>query len=156
MKKIINKKKSFFNKKASYNFFLIKEIIAGLSLKGWEVKSIRLGRINLTGSYIGIIKNEIYLIGANFQPIKTTNFFSYQDPYRKRKLLLKRREINILSMHVQKLRNTIIPLKLFWKKEFCKLLISIAQGKNLFDKRLQKKERVWKLEKSFLKKRFYN
>ncbi|CUR53145.1 SsrA-binding protein SmpB [Buchnera aphidicola] len=152
MKNKKNCKKSFLNKKAKFKFHLFKEIIAGLSLKGWEVKSIRMGRINISNGYISIKNNEAFLINSDFQPLKTVFFYSSCNPYRERKLLLHKKEIKNLLKFTSILGYTIVPLKLFWKNSICKLLISIAKGKKLYDKRLHKKKESWKLEKFMLQK----
>ncbi|WP_269472304.1 SsrA-binding protein SmpB [Buchnera aphidicola] len=149
----MKKKKVFFNKKVSYNFIIEKTITAGLVLQGWEVKSIRAGYVQITAGYIIINRNEIYLIGTYIQPLANTTNFSLCQTDRIRKLLLTKKEIEIIMLYNTKKGYTIIPLKIFWNKSWCKIQIGIAKGKSTHDKRLDKKNRAWKIEQSAIYKR---
>jgi len=86
------------NNKAYYNYFIEKKFISGLVLEGWEVKSIKLGKINITESYIIDHLHEMYLCNAFIQPLNQTSTHVFCDPYRKKKLLLKKNEIIFLSL----------------------------------------------------------
>ncbi|CAL4320903.1 SsrA-binding protein [Buchnera aphidicola (Chaitophorus populicola)] len=157
---MIKKKKQLnilFNKKAKFNFFIKKKFISGIVLYGWEVKSIRQGKIDISHSYVALRSNEIYLLNCEIQPLKTStiiknNFLIQKN--RNIKLLLLRKEINFIASQVNKYKYTIIPISLFWKKSFCKLEIGLAIGKNLYDKRQSKKNKFLKRELSKNFKRF--
>ncbi|VFP79174.1 SsrA-binding protein SmpB [Buchnera aphidicola] len=152
-KKKITKKKTFLNKKAKYNFHIKKTIISGIILKGWEVKSIRLGFVQITEGHIYIKKNEAYLSGVYFQPLLNTSDFISCQSNRIRKLLLKKKEIHDLYIYSKRKGYTIIPIKLFWSRSWCKVKIGIVKGKSIQDKRLDKKNNSWKIEQSTIFKR---
>jgi SsrA-binding protein len=121
------------NKQARFDYEILDEFEAGLVLSGDEIKAIRSGRANLKGSYGKIFyspqgKPEVFLVGSHFH---TTTV----DPYRTRKLLLNRREINSLIGKITEKRLTLVPLKIFIKKGRAKLSIAVGRGKKLYDKR---------------------
>uniref|UniRef100_A0A451DFC0 SsrA-binding protein n=1 Tax=Buchnera aphidicola (Cinara pseudotsugae) TaxID=2518978 RepID=A0A451DFC0_9GAMM len=147
------KQKVFVNKKVKYNFYIQKTIISGIVLQGWEVKSIRVGRVQLTSGYININNNEIYLIGVHIQPLNTivNSYLCKSD--RVRKLLLHKKEIELIINYIQKKSYTVVPIQLFWHKSWCKIKIGIAKGKSHRDKRLEKKNNSWKIEQSTIFKR---
>ncbi|CAL4320722.1 SsrA-binding protein [Buchnera aphidicola (Chaitophorus sp. 3695)] len=151
-----NKINILFNKKSKFNFFIKKKFIAGIVLHGWEVKSIRQRKIDISRSYVVLNFNEIYLLNCEIQPLQNSTFFKYNyiKKNRKIKLLLLRKEINLISHQINKYKYTIIPISLFWKKSFCKLEIGLAVGKNLYDKRQSKKNKTLKRELSKNFKRF--
>ncbi|NIH16623.1 MAG: SsrA-binding protein SmpB [Buchnera aphidicola (Periphyllus lyropictus)] len=155
-KKYYQKKIISVNKKAKHNFFIKKIFTAGISLKGWEVKSIRKGKINISNSYVLLRSCELFLFNCEIQPLKTTNVsFSFINNFnRNRKLLLLRKEIDFISSEMKKFRYTVIPISIFWKKSFCKLKIGLAIGKKLYDKRKEKKNKVLKRELSRISKKF--
>ncbi|WP_232036995.1 SsrA-binding protein SmpB [Buchnera aphidicola] len=130
-----------------------KTIVAGIVLQGWEVKSIRLGFVQIITGYVFIDKNEAYLMGVNIQPLVNIANFCLCESDRIRKLLLTKKEIEIINLYNKQKGYTIIPLKLFWKKSWCKIKIGIAKGKTLLDKRLDKKKHSWKIEQSTIYKR---
>ncbi|WP_232512968.1 SsrA-binding protein SmpB [Buchnera aphidicola] len=130
-----------------------KTIVSGIVLKGWEVKSIRAGFVQITEGHISIKKNEVYLSGVYFQPLLTTSNCIICQSNRIRKLLLKKKEIYNLSVYSQRKGYTIIPIKLFWSRSWCKIKIGIVKGKSIKDKRLDKKNNSWKIEKSTIFKR---
>ncbi|CAL4321301.1 SsrA-binding protein SmpB [Buchnera aphidicola] len=157
---MLNKKKHpiklskiIVNKKAYYNYNIEKNFFSGLVLEGWEIKSIRSKKINISESYIHYYQNEMYLMNATFQPLHISSQSIFCNPTRKRKLLLHRHEINFLSARIKNTGYTLITLSLFWKKSWCKLEFGIAKGKTLRDKRLHIKNNEWKKEKlNILKK----
>ena len=135
------------NRKASFNYFLIDLIEAGLVLKGSEIKSIRSGKVSIGDSY-GIEKNgEIYLINSHI-PIYRQTSFSNHNPYAERKLLLNKKEIKKLIGKINKEGLTIVPTKMYFKKGKAKIEIALAKGKKNFDKRQTKKTRDWNRDKA--------
>ena len=135
------------NRKASFNYFLIDLIEAGLVLKGSEIKSIRSGKVSIGDSY-GIEKNgEIYLINSHI-PIYRQASFSNHNPYAERKLLLNKKEIKKLIGKINKEGLTIVPTKMYFKKGKAKIEIALAKGKKKFDKRQTKKTRDWNRDKA--------
>ncbi len=122
------------NKKAWHEFFIEEEFEAGLELFGTEVKSIRLGGVNLKDSYVDIDNGQAYIIGMHVSPYEKGNIFN-RDPLRVRRLLLNKREINKLIGKVQEKGLTIIPLEIYFKGKWAKLKIALARGKKLYDKR---------------------
>lgn len=132
------------NKKARFDFFIEKEYEAGLSLMGWEVKSLRDNRAQLKESYVIIERGELFLFGAHFSPLNSASTHVKADPIRTRKLLLNRHEIDQLIGSVERKGYTIAPLTLYWSKGRAKLKIGLAKGKKQHDKRETIKERDWK------------
>ena len=132
------------NKKARFDFFIEKEYEAGLSLMGWEVKSLREGRAQIKESYVLIDKGELFLYGAHFSPLLSASTHVETDPVRMRKLLLNRHEIDQLVGSVERQGYTIAPLTLYWSRGRAKLKIGLAKGKKMHDKRQTIKERDWK------------
>ena len=117
------------NKKSSFKYSFIKKIEAGLVLSGWEVKSLKDGNGQLSESYISIKKDEIYLCNAHIKTINLKNSITVQNPTCNRKLLLNRKEINMLQGQVSQKGLTIVPIKLYTKKGIIKLEIALAKGK---------------------------
>ncbi|OGT43220.1 MAG: SsrA-binding protein [Gammaproteobacteria bacterium RIFCSPHIGHO2_12_FULL_40_19] len=141
------------NKKAWHDYHIEARFEAGLVLEGWEVKSIRAGHVQLKESYIILKKEEAWLIGAHFTPLKTASTHVDPDPTRSRKLLLNRREINKLFVAKDREGYTIVPIDLHWFKNRVKINIAIAKGKKEHDKRASIKERDWNREKMRVLKR---
>lgn len=141
------------NKKARYEYFIDTEYEAGIVLLGSEIKSIRNGKVNIQDSYIEFDKNnELFLINSYVAPYKQAVLFPHETT-RKRKLLLKRREIDKIINKVKLKGFTCIPLVLYINnKNFAKIKIAIAKGKKIYDKRETIKERDFKREKQFLLK----
>lgn len=123
------------NKKAHFDYFTEGEYEAGLVLEGWEVKSLRAGKINLTDAHVIIRHGEAWLLGAQIQALPTASTHIHPDPTRTRKLLLNRRELDHLIGSVERKGYTIIPLSLYWKKNIIKIKIALAKGKKTNDKR---------------------
>ena len=140
------------NKKSSFKYSFIKKIEAGLVLSGWEVKSLKDGNGQLSESYISIKKDEIYLCNAHIKTINLKNSITVQNPTCNRKLLLNRKEINMLQGQVSQKGLTIVPTKLYTKNGKIKLEIALAKGKKLFDKRQDAKNKDWKRQKERLNK----
>jgi SsrA-binding protein len=136
------------NKKAFHDYFIEERYEAGLVLEGWEVKSIRAGRVQIKEAYV-IIKNaEMWLIGCHISPLTTASTHIHPDPVRTRKLLLHAREIGKLIGKVERAGYALVPLNLHFTKGRIKLEIGLAKGKKQFDKRESEKERDWVREKA--------
>mgnify|MGYP001826407290 FL=1 len=135
------------NKKARHEYFIEERLEAGLALQGWEVKSLREGRIQLTESYILLKDGEAWLFGVHITPLLSASTHIRPDPTRSRKLLLHRREIDRLIGAVERKGYTIVPLALYWKRGRAKLEIALAKGKQSHDKRASEKNRDWQREK---------
>ena len=132
------------NKKARFDFFIEDEFEAGIALEGWEVKSMRAGRVQLTESYVTIHKGELYLNGAHITPLISASTHVNPNPVRNRKLLMKRYEISRLIGQVERAGYTLAPLSLYWIRGRAKLKIGLAKGKKQHDKRASIKDREWK------------
>jgi SsrA-binding protein len=141
------------NRKARHDFFIEKDFEAGLCLEGWEVKSLRAGRANLTESHAIVKSGEVWLLGANFAPLNTASTHIKPDPTRTRKLLLNRKEIDQLVGAVERKGYTLVPLNLHWSKGRAKLKIGLAKGKKQHDKRADEKDRDWKRQQSRMLKK---
>ncbi len=135
------------NKKAKHDFFIEDRYEAGLSLQGWEVKSLRAGKLQLSESYIIVKDGEAFLFGAHITPLPTASTHIQPDSVRTRKLLLHRRELDKLIGHVERKGYTLVPLAMYWKRGRAKLEIGLAKGKKQHDKRAAEKERDWKRDK---------
>jgi len=135
------------NKKVRYDYFIEERLEAGIALQGWEVKSLRMGRIQLKESYVVLKSNEIWLIGAHVSPLATASTHVDPDPLRTRKLLMHRKEINRLIGIVERRGYTLVPTAMYWKHGRAKLEIGTARGKKKFDKRATEKDRDWAREK---------
>ena len=136
------------NKKARHDFFIEDRFEAGLALEGWEVKSLRAGRAQLTESYVLLRDGEAWLFGAHISPLTSASTHVKTDPTRTRKLLLHRHEIDNLIGQVERKGYTLVPLTLYWKKGRAKLEIGLAKGKKQHDKRAAEKDRDWAREKA--------
>lgn len=138
------------NRKARYEYFIEDRFEAGMVLEGWEVKSLRAGRVQLDQSYV-ILKNaQAWLLGATITPLQTASTHINPDPQRTRKLLLNRSELNKLLGNVERRGYTVVPLSLYWKNNRVKLEIGLAKGKKQHDKRAAIKERDWQRQKGRL------
>ena len=137
------------NRKASFNYFFIELLEAGIALKGSEVKSLRDGKGSIADSYAVDNAGEIFLINSHI-PLYRQSSYNNHDPKEDRKLLLKRKEINKLIGRINQDGLTIVPTKLYFVKGKIKVQIAVAKGKTLYDKRQVKKTRDWNREKSRL------
>ena len=140
------------NKKAGFKYAFIKKLEAGLVLAGWEVKSLKSGNGQLSESYISIKKDEVFLANAHIKTLSTKNQMSLQEPTAKRKLLLNRKEINMLQGQVSQKGLAIVPLKIYSKNGIIKIEIALSKGKKLHDKREDQKKKDWQRQKDRLKK----
>ena len=138
------------NKRARFDYFIEEKIEAGLALQGWEVKSLRAGKAQITEGYVIVKDGEAFLIGAHVTPLRTVSTHVVADPTRTRKLLLHRRELDRLVGAVERKGYTIVPLDLYWKEGRVKLAIGLAKGKQAHDKRHSEKDRDWQREKARL------
>lgn len=141
------------NRKAGFGYFLEEQFEAGLVLEGWEVKSLRSGKINISDAHVIIKYGEAFLLGAQIQPLPTASTHSTPDAVRTRKLLLHKKELNHLIGGVERQGYTIIPLSLYWKKNKIKIKVALAKGKKEHDKRDTIKDREWQRDKSRLMKK---
>ena len=135
------------NRKASFNYFFESVYEAGIVLKGSEIKSIRLGKINIADSYAIERRGEIYLMNSHI-PLYKNASYSNHNPTDDRKLLLNKREINKLIGKINREGFTIIPTKIYFKKGKAKIEIAIAKGKKQYDKRQAKKNKDWQRDKA--------
>ncbi|SFV76800.1 tmRNA-binding protein SmpB [hydrothermal vent metagenome] len=135
------------NKKARHDYFIEQTLEAGLSLEGWEVKSLRDNKVHIKESYVILKNNELFLFGAHFSPLKNASTHVNPDPTRTRKLLLHRLEINRIKDKVNQKGATIVPLKLYWVRGKVKLEIGVAKGKKAHDKRQDIKTKDWQRDK---------
>ena len=135
------------NKKARHEYFIEDRYEAGVSLEGWEVKSLRAGKINITEAYVTVKGNEAFLFGATISPLSSASTHVHPDPTRTRKLLLHREELNRLIGLIERKGYTLVPLAMYWKRGRAKVEVGLAKGKKLHDKRADAKERDWQREK---------
>jgi len=140
------------NKKSRHDFILGERYEAGLVLEGWEVKSLRAGRIQLRDSYVIVKDNEAWLLGALITPLPTASTHIQPDPTRTRKLLLHREQLNKLIGAVERKGYALIPTAMYWIRGRAKLEIALAKGKQAHDKRASEKDRDWSREKQRLMK----
>lgn len=140
------------NKKARHDFFIEDKYEAGIVLQGWEVKSLRDGRVQLKESYILLRNSEAFLFNAHITALKTASTHIIPEPIRTRKLLLHRRQINTLIGASEREGYTIVPLALYWKDNKVKVEIAMARGKKEHDKRATIKERDWNKQKERIMK----
>ena len=135
------------NRKARFNYAIEEEFEAGIVLEGWEVKSLRANRAQLSESHVTIFKGEALLVGAHISPMASASTHIDPNPTRSRKLLLHAREISKLIGLTERAGYTIVPLKLYWVRGRAKLRIALAKGKKQHDKRETIKQREWDRQK---------
>jgi len=138
------------NKKASRDYHIEQRYETGLALEGWEVKSLRAGRVQLKESYVKILHGEAFLLGAHISPLPAASTHITPDPTHTRKLLLKRSELSRLIGLTERASYTLVPTAMYWKRGRAKLEIGLAKGKKLHDKRAAEKDRDWQREKERL------
>jgi len=136
------------NKKARHDYFIEQRYEAGLTLQGWEVKSLRAGKVQIVESYIMLKNDEAFLFGALITPLPTVSTHFSADPTRTRKLLLHRDEINKLIGAVERKGYSLVPTAMYWKNGKVKLEIGVARGKKEHDKRQSIKARDWERQKA--------
>ena len=138
------------NKKANHDYFIEETIEAGMVLTGTEIKSVRNARVQLKESYVSIRGGEAWIRNMHISPFDQGNRFNH-DPLRERKLLLHKKQINELLGAVKRDGYTIVPLKMYIKDGYAKLLIGLGKGKKDYDKRndMKKKEAKRDIERTF-------
>lgn len=135
------------NKRARFDYHVDERLEAGIALEGWEVKSLRDGRIQFGESYALIKNGEAFLFGAQITPLISASTHVVADKLRNRKLLLHKAELNRLIGAVERKGYTVIPLSLYWKGNRVKVELGLAKGKKEHDKRDTEKERDWQRDK---------
>ena len=135
------------NKKARHDYHLEDKFEAGMSLQGWEIKSIREGKVNITDNYVIIQNGEAYLVGSRITPLQQASTHVICAPERARKLLLNKRELDRLIGARDRQGYSIVATAMYWKKCWVKLEIHLAKGKQTKDKRDTVKERDWQRQK---------
>ena len=143
----VNSNTIALNKKARHDYFIEQTLEAGLSLEGWEVKSLRDNKVQIKESYVIFKNNEMFLFGSHISPLNSASTHVNADPTRTRKLLLHRLEINRIRDKVEQKGATVVPLKLYWLRGKVKLEIGVAKGKKSHDKRQDIKSRDWQRDK---------
>jgi SsrA-binding protein len=138
------------NRKAFHDYFIEERFEAGLALEGWEVKSVRAGRVQLAEAYVILRNEEMFLIGCHISALPTASTHVHPDPVRTRKLLMHGEEMKRLIGKVERAGYTLIPLNLHFKGGWIKLEMGLAKGKKQHDKREAEKERDWKKEQQRL------
>ncbi len=136
------------NKKAFHDYTIESRYEAGIVLSGWEIKSIRQGRVQLVESHVRVRNGEVWLINGLITPLTSASTHVVPQPTRTRKLLLNKREINKLMGKIDQQGYTIIPLAFYWKGPLVKVEIGLAKGKQKHDKRQAEKAKDWQRQKS--------
>ena len=135
------------NKKARHDYFIEDTFEAGVALQGWEVKALRLKKVQLVDSYVLMKDGEAWLLGSHITPLDTASTHTVCEPDRTRKLLLHKRELSRLFAAIQQKGHTCVCTKLYWKGHLVKAQIGLAKGKQAHDKRATEKDREWKSAK---------
>jgi len=138
------------NKRARHEYHIDEHYEAGIALEGWEVKSLRAGRINFGDAYAIVKAGEIFLFGASIVPLISASTHVIADDRRTRKLLLNRAEIDKLVGAIERKGYTLVPLALYWKQNRVKVDLGLARGKQEHDKRDTEKKRSWARERGRL------
>ncbi|HEY8330270.1 MAG TPA: SsrA-binding protein SmpB [Pseudomonas sp.] len=129
------------NKKALHDYYIEQRFEAGIALAGWEIKSLRAGKGQLTDSYVLLKDGEAWLLGSHITPLNAASTHVIADPTRTRKLLLHGKELDKLHGAVQQKGFACVALALYWKKHLVKCEIALGKGKKEYDKRAVEKER---------------
>ena len=122
------------NRQARHEYFVLETYEAGIELYGTEIKSIRNGTVNLKGAWADITNGEVFVYGMHISPYEKGNIFN-RDPFRDRKLLLHRKEIDKLAGRIKQDGLTLIPLSVYFNKQHVKIELGLCKGKKLYDKR---------------------
>ena len=141
------------NKRARFDYHIEERIEAGLSLEGWEVKSLRESRVQFADSYVLLKDNEAFLFGCRIDPLPTASKHVTPDPLRTRRLLLHRREIDRITGLVERKGFTVVPTAMYWSHGKVKVEIGTARGKKAHDKRSDEKDRDRSRQKARIMKR---
>lgn len=136
------------NRKVRHDYTIEDTFEAGLALEGWEVKSLRENRVQMSESYVFVRNNELWWFGGHITPLLSASTHIETDQFRNRKLLMHRKQIDRLIGQVERKGYTLVPISLFWKNGRAKLEIGLAKGKKEHDKRADDKSRDWKREQS--------
>ena len=140
------------NKRARHDSFIEEKFEAGLMLQGWEVKSARMNRVQLTDTYVIFKNGEAWLLGSQFSPLNTVSTHYVTDSIRTKKLLLHQKELDKLISAVEQKGYTIVCTAMYWKQHLIKVEIALAKGKQLHDKRTSEKDRDWDRQKQRIMK----
>jgi len=135
------------NKRARHEYHIDERFEAGIALQGWEVKSLRAGRISIVDAYAIVRNGEIFLFGASIPPLLSASTHVVAEDRRTRKLLLNRAEIDKLVGAVERKGYTLVPTAMYWKGNRVKLELGLAKGKQDHDKRAAEKDRDFAREK---------
>ena len=135
------------NKRARHDYYIEDTFEGGVALLGWEVKSLRMKKVQLTDSYVLLKDGEAFLLGCHITPLNTANTHIIADPDRTKKLLLKAKELAKLVAAVQQKGHTCVATKMYWKGHLVKVQIALAKGKQDHDKRAAKKDQEWAVDK---------
>ena len=146
-KKSVNSNTIAQNKKARHDYHVETKFEAGLVLTGWEVKSLREGRCQLTDAYVLIKNGEAWLLSAHMSPLISASTHVIADPTRTRKLLLNKKEIGKITSKINQTGHSCVALAIYWKGNRVKCEIALVKGKKEYDKRATEKERDWGREK---------
>lgn len=144
------------NKKALHDYHIVETFEAGIVLAGWEVKSLRAGKLQLRDSYVIFKGDEAWLLGALISPLISASTHVIPDTTAKRKLLLKRREIDKLARASDQDGYTVIALSMYWKNQYAKVQLALVKGKQSHDKRATMKDRDWNRQKERIMKHSVN
>lgn len=144
------------HRRASFEYALEERFEAGVVLEGWEVKSLRAGKANISQSYVIVKNKEAWLLGAQITPLISTSTHIKAEAERTRKLLLHASELSRLIGATEQKGSTIVPIRLYWARGKVKCEIALAKGKKLHDKRQTIKEREWNRNKQRILRRGNN
>jgi SsrA-binding protein len=136
------------NKRASFDYHLLDTFEAGVALSGWEVKSLRMGKVDLADSYVFMKNGEAFLLGAHITPLDTASTHYVTDPTRTRKLLLHKKELAKILVALSQKGQTCVCTQLYWKGHLVKARIALASGKKAHDKRDTEKDKDWNRQKA--------
>lgn len=140
------------NKKVRHEYFIDDEVEAGMELQGWEVKSLRQGKVNIAESYVYMRDGEAFISGMTITPLNQASTHIVANPTRVRKLLLSRRELDNLYGRINREGMTLAALSLYWSRSWVKIKIGVAKGKKLHDKRTDMREKDWARDKARIMK----
>jgi SsrA-binding protein len=135
------------NKRAKHDYLLLEKFEAGIALDGWEVKSLRMGKLQLTDTYVLTKGGEAFLMGAHITPLDTVSTHFVTDPTRTRKLLLHKKELAKIVAGTQQKGLTCVCTAMYWKGHLVKVEIALAKGKQDHDKRATEKDKDWGRQK---------
>ena len=145
---------TIFNRKARFDFEILETVEAGIELKGTEVKSVRAGKVSLVDSFARIRNGEMFLFGAEISPYEKAGY-AHHEPDRPRRLLLHSREIDRLAGKITQKGLTLVPVKMYLKRGWVKVLLGLARGKQKYDKRdaIKRRETQREIRRSVGKRR---